>query len=87
MLNHMVSIPGAVKKAKELAQSVFEVSAADLRLEEIDSGAADGLPIWPIMLSAPNQSAASLFSARAGQWNGRDSRRLPLVRIAARCSP
>jgi hypothetical protein len=70
MLNDMVTIQEAVRKAKEFAQGLFEVTPGDLRLEEIDSGTADGLPVWLITLSMPSGTRISLL--RAGQWNGRD---------------
>jgi hypothetical protein len=68
----MVSIPEAVKKTKEFAQALFEISVTDLRLEEIQSGSADGQPVWLITLSAPSVSAMLFARPAAGQVNGRD---------------
>ena len=67
-----MSIPEAVRKAKEFAQTLFEVPSTDLRLEEIDSGSADGQPVWLITLSFPSISAMLFARPAAGQWNGRD---------------
>ncbi|SRR5579883_1263769 len=79
MLNGMVPIPEAVKKAKEFVHSMFELPADLIRLEEIDSGDTGGQPAWLITLSvpAPTTSVSSVF-ATPGRWQDRDYKTLSL---------
>jgi len=71
MLESMVAIPEAVKKAKESAQSVFEVPLAGIRLEDLYSGIADDQPVWFITLSIPRSVDFGVFAA-PGHYGGRD---------------
>ena len=57
----MVSIKQATNSAREFAANLLEPSQYNnLRLEEVESSAVDGNPVWLITLSMPDPDPAAM---------------------------